>query len=143
MDQVTGNEFVLILQKFLRQSELMLSPDRPKGKILTKRLDNSDTEDVVISVLFLNFNQIQEGLVNVNVYTRNLHLKIGDNWDDSQPDTERLFKIEKLIARSFKDFDNAPGFAHGYSVTLQQIIQFEDGIFTGLNARIEVTAPTP
>lgn len=140
---MTPTEFVFILQEYLRQSVLMTDPERPTGRILSKRLDNSTTEDVVISTLFLNFNQVQEGLINVNVYIPNLHIKIGDNWDNSQEDTERLFKIEKLITKAFKAIDDTPGFALGYSVTLQQIIKFEDGDFTALNCRVEVTAPTP
>jgi hypothetical protein len=98
----TSIEVVNMLKDLVAHSVLMNALDKPKGKLCKyKRPLNSAQEDVVINGLPLVKDDVDEAVLNVNIYVPNL--KLPDENDKSQPDNARLLVLSKLGNRAFTD----------------------------------------
>lgn len=74
------------------------------GKVYKdRRPDNSDKEDIVVNSLPINFEQVQQAVLNVNIHVPNLKLNINGVQDNSQPDRVRLDTITDLVMTAVKD----------------------------------------
>jgi hypothetical protein len=68
------------------------------------RPKNSVLEDIVINGLPITNTQLQQGTFNVNIHVPNLtDVKIGDVYDETQPDIVRLNAISKIIVEKLAD----------------------------------------
>lgn len=64
---------------------------------------NSIKEDVVINSITLNANQLQEGVLNVNIHVPNLSVSVNGVQDNSQPDFSKLKALTALAVSSLED----------------------------------------
>lgn len=86
------------------------------GVICRKRTAGSEKEDVVINTTFVDGDQVQSSLVNVNLYAPNKTQKIKGVQDFSQPDFTRL---KALIAIAVPLLTNV--YIDDYWFTVQQV----------------------
>ena len=120
----TSSEAVNLLYQHIKASELMLGDHKVSGGLYKlQRPIQSVKEDIVINALPLNREQLQEGLLNVNVYVPNLSLQLNGLTDNSQPNTARLTELTKIGSDVLNEIDG-PGAE--YSFILQQEVVFED-----------------
>ena len=68
-----------------------------------KRPVNSAKEDVVIIPLTLDADQLQEGIMNVNIHVPNLVLGSGATQDKTQPDHARLKQLTTMAVEVLTD----------------------------------------
>jgi hypothetical protein len=128
-----------ILYSEVKNSLLITGPKKITGGLYkSKRPINSTKEDVVINSLPLNRKQLQEGLLNMNVYVPNLEVTQGGVIDKSLPDTARLTELAAIASLVVGDINAADG---DYSFILQQDNVFEDTNNQHyINLRIEFTS---
>lgn len=67
-----------------------------------RRALNSDKEDVVINTLSVNNEQVQQGIVNINIHVRNLRLGNGSNQDNTRPNFARLDQLTEIFKPVFE-----------------------------------------
>lgn len=67
------------------------------------RPTNSESEDVVINSLPINSEQLQEGVLNVNIHVPNLVISVNGIQDTSQPDFARLKTLTALAVAELTD----------------------------------------
>lgn len=146
----TASEFISTIKKYIKASALFTDVHKPNGIVASKRLDNSETEDVIVNSSSLGFEQVQDGMMNINLYVKNLHMRMNPSdatsgFDDSQPDDERIAYLDRILTNVIMNYDDlAPDNSDGYSITLQQVVHLDAAEnWTCLNYRIEVTAVTP
>lgn len=90
-------------------------------------------ENVVINCLGLPTDQLQHGIVNVNIHVPNLQLTIDGRQDNTQADFERCTQLALIAAEQLKEF-----YTNDFSAYLQQIIELQgDDSETILNCRID------
>ncbi len=58
---------------------------------------NSDKEDIVIGSLPINFEQIQQAVININIHVPNLSINIGGVQDKTKPNLKRLKELTALV----------------------------------------------
>jgi len=137
----TPSEVEYALRSFLQNSMLFTDPKKPNGLLGFNRLDNSILEDTIISALTLDAKQIQEGLINVNIYVPNLVLKFENNIiDKSQKNAKRIAEINRLAMDTFSDdeiFIDNYNFYYQQSRTYQNTENLNEHL---INIRIEFTA---
>lgn len=80
------------------------------------RPTNSNKEDIVINSLTLNNQQLQRGIVNVNVHVPNLQISTSTGIDNEVPDHTRLSFITKLIVPLLKDI-----WSDNWDIDIEQI----------------------
>ncbi|GAA0561552.1 hypothetical protein [Chitinophaga japonensis] len=88
-----------------------------------KRPLNSTKEDVVINTLPISALQLQEGIVNVNIYVPNLVITVGGVQDFTQPDSARLKELTTTAIDLLTDQWPESG---DINYTVQQQTLFED-----------------
>ncbi|WP_316778417.1 hypothetical protein [Pedobacter antarcticus] len=94
---------VNMLYQYIKHSELMTSANRPKGTLCKyDRPLNSMTEDIVINGLPLIKDDVDEAVLNVNIYVPNFVFP-NNQADKSQADTARLLVLSNLGNQAFKD----------------------------------------
>lgn len=110
---------------YQRLQTVLVGTTKPTGQIYPdgKRPQNSTGEDVVINSLVLNEEQVQKGVLNVNVYAPNLNL----DGDQSLPNGIRLKQFAALLRPGLKQFWAPDG---SYNFYLLDHNQFEE---PGLN----------
>jgi hypothetical protein len=92
----TSIEVVNVLFQTITNSVLFSDVKKPNGKLCKfERPLNSVLEDVVINALGLDRDDLQEGVLNVNVYVPNIKFEDRPT-DKSQPDTGRILYLSKL-----------------------------------------------
>lgn len=64
---------------------------------------NSGKEDIVVNSLPINFEQVQQAVLNVNIHVPNLELNINGVQDNTQPNLARLETITDLVITAVKD----------------------------------------
>jgi hypothetical protein len=115
-----------MLYQHISHSVLMNDVKKPNGKLCKlERPLNSVLEDVVINGLGLNREDVQEGLLNVNVFVPNLILPSNPN-DKSQPDTARLTYLLDLANTALGEGDEIWEATGQYCFNLQQENIFQD-----------------
>lgn len=70
------------------------------GIFKNRRPKDSTKEDIVIRALAMNADQVQEGLINVNIHVPNLKLTN----DSTQPNEDRLIMITDKVVAALKDY---------------------------------------
>jgi hypothetical protein len=115
-----------MLYQHISHSVLMTDSKKPNGKLCKlERPLNSVLEDIVINGLGLNREDVQEGLLNVNVFVPNLILPSSPN-DKSQPDTARLTYLLNLANIALGEGDEIWEATGQYCFNLQQENIFQD-----------------
>lgn len=84
---------------------------------------NSDKEDIVINSLPMNNEDIQEGILNVNIYVPNLSIDQNGVIDNSMPDTARLKTLCEIAIQNLKEVWAEDG---EYNFELQQENLYQD-----------------
>lgn len=145
MGSLTVSDVNFKLRDYLVASPLFTDVNKPNGILSFDRLDNSQKEDVIIEPLAMNYAALQEGVININTFVKNLKLPFLTGVDRSQRDSVRLQYLERLLLASFtpsSDNDDAIYF-DGYSFTYQQSNIFADTDDQHyINTRIEFYAIT-
>ncbi|TXK52389.1 hypothetical protein FVR03_01345 [Pontibacter qinzhouensis] len=62
-----------------------------------QRPANSDTVDIVVNSLALTNQQLQQGVVNVNIHVPNQVNVIGGKQDSTMPDLAKMLEIGKIV----------------------------------------------
>jgi hypothetical protein len=115
-----------MLHQHITNSVLMKDVKKPNGKLCKyQRPLNSVLEDVVINSLGLNREDVQEGVLNVNIYVPNLIL-LSNAADKSQPDTARLTYLLNLANIALGEGEEIWEASGNYCFELQQDNLFQD-----------------
>ena len=69
-----------------------------------KRPDGSIKKDVVVNSLAVDNEQLQRGVINVNIHVPNLLVVINEQPDNSQPDHVTLNEISQIVIGLLKDY---------------------------------------
>ena len=96
-----------------------------------KRPDGSRKEDVVVNCLPVTGDQLQRGIVNVNIHVPNLEITISGHPDNSQPDLKRIEEIYQVVEPIIEN-----GIKDNTDVSIQQAILIEEGNEHYLNIRL-------
>ncbi|WP_256013110.1 hypothetical protein [Desertivirga xinjiangensis] len=107
------------------KNALFYNTSKPNGDIYKQQRPlNSRKEDVVVNGLPLNRDDIQRGVLNVNIYVPNLRLTVNKVTDNSQPNLIRLKELADIFNGYFL---NEVWDEHGdYCFKIQQDNIFED-----------------
>jgi hypothetical protein len=81
----------------------------------TRRPAGSTNEDVVINSLFVDNEQLQSGIINVNLYIPNKAQKFGEIQDNSQPNFARLKELVTIAVELLDDV-----YVDGFFINVQQ-----------------------
>ncbi|KEQ31186.1 hypothetical protein N180_02760 [Pedobacter antarcticus 4BY] len=141
-----GNTSISVLNmlfEYTKNSVLMRNALRPTGKICKlQRPGNSELEDIVIDPLANVKDDVDEGVLVINIYVPNLdYSKIQGHpmqSDKSQPNTKRLGELSELANEAFEDGEDIWDESGEWCFKLQQ-----DGVYADtnnqhyLNLRIE------
>lgn len=113
----TSLDVVNILVSYIKNKSTFWSDaKKPNGLVYKlQRPDDSVKEDIVVNSLPLNRRQLQEGVLNVNVFVPNLVFP--NPLDKNQPDTARLTYLINLFNAHFEEFDGENG---NYTFKIQQ-----------------------
>lgn len=105
--------------------------------ILTKnnRPFNSDKEDIVISDLALNNDQLQRGIIVVNIHVPNLVLAGSQGTDTTQADHARLKALTEIVYPLLKDY-----WGLDYNMDIEQINLLTEEKSSFQNIRVEYYA---
>lgn len=116
----TSIEVVNVLFSTIANSLLMTDVKRPNGKLCKfERPLNSMLEDVVINGLGLDRDDVQEGVLNMNIYVSNL--KFPDLPEDkAQPDMARFLYLSKLANVALGEGEEVWDESGRYCFVLQQ-----------------------
>jgi hypothetical protein len=128
----TTLDAVDIVWKFLDASSLKTAIT---GKIYkNQRPLDSEAEDVVINSLPINNGQVQEGVMNVNIFVPNKPQQISERQDNTIADHARLKELATLATGLLKDIFLVATDC-GFDVQQQSVI--EDGETHFVNIRID------
>ncbi|QQT43353.1 Uncharacterised protein [Sphingobacterium multivorum] len=105
------------------------------GIIADRRPINSTKEDIIVNHLPFTFEQLQEGVVNVNVYVPNLEVQMNGVKDTEYPNYNRLNEITKQVIIEIDDF-----YEDNILITVQQAKIIEDKAFSYMNIRVAVAS---
>lgn len=127
----TGFDFEEILFQNLNTSSLKTAID---GAVCKKRPIDSKLEDVVIRALTANNLDIQNVIVNVNIYVPNKALSLNGKQDDTQPDTKRLKQLVDIALPLLVD-----KWQGDLNYNVQNVIMIEDEASKShyMNIRVE------
>jgi hypothetical protein len=115
-----------MLYQHISHSVLMTDAKKPNGKLCKyERPLNSILEDVVINSLGLNREDVQEGVLNVNIFVPNLILP-SNPADKGQPDTARLNYLLNLANIALGEGEEIWEATGNYCFELQQDNLFQD-----------------
>lgn len=107
------------------------------GVVCKKRPIDSKKEDVVINTLFVDNEEIQNSVANVNVYVSNKTQKFNGVQDNTQPDFGRLKTITDILTNKVNGL-LIEQWSDGYTFTVQQVTgPKEDESQHYMNIRVE------
>lgn len=116
-----------MLYQHISHSVLMTDAKKPNGKLCKfERPLNSVLEDVVINSLGLNRADVQEGVLNVNIYVPNLELLTPNEADRSQPDSARLLYLSSLANNALGQGEEIWEETGNYCFNIQQDSIYQD-----------------
>lgn len=102
----TSSEAVTILHNYIKDSILFTDAGKPNGTLYRfQRPENSVTEDVVVDILGLNRDDIQEGILKVNIFVPNRETlnPLTNERDFTLPNTARLEYLNRLAEDSLQN----------------------------------------
>lgn len=122
----TSIDAVNVLFQTIKNGVLFSDVKKPNGKLCKfERPLDSELEDVVINVIALGRDDVQEGVLNVNVFVPNL--KFDDRkTDKAQPDTARLNYLLKLAIQALGEGEEIWELNGQYCFKIQQETVFPD-----------------
>ena len=97
-----------------------------------RRPKDSQKDDIVVRALTMNAEQIQEGVINVNIHVPNLKLST----DSTQPDEMRFKAITDLVLAVLKDYR---GFDYWFTIKVPGLL-YPDGDNWFSNIQVEFTS---
>jgi hypothetical protein len=136
----TSLDVVDILISVVMNSDLLTGPFKITGSLYKNRRPiNSDKEDIVVNSLPINHEEIQEGVLNINIYVPNLSLQINGVKDNSQADYARLKQLTAIASELLDEVWDQSG---NWTFNIQQDNTFEDSNNQHYqNLRIEFYSP--
>lgn len=116
---------------FLRliQANVKSTSSLTGGIFKTRRPKDSPKEDIVVRTLALNADQVQEGVINVNIHVPNLKLTS----DSTQADEDRFSEITEVVLAALKDYR---GFDYWFTIKVPGLL-YPDGNDWFSNIQIE------
>jgi hypothetical protein len=118
----------LVADSFLTAAGITSNQVRKYNRAL-----DSNVEDIVITSLPITNNQLQTGIVNVNVHVPNLQVSGPTGQDNSQPDIVRIKQISDLVILAL---DNTFGSFYNCTVQQQNLIQDKEDFFNNIRLQI-------
>lgn len=103
------------------------------GVIARRRPINSTKEDIIVNALSLNFDQLQYGIVNVNIHVPNVEVTQNGVVDKNYPNYARIQALTELVLPVLKDYAGG-----GFYFTLQQESVIEEQYSSYANIRLEI-----
>lgn len=100
---------------------------------LISRVLNSKLEDIVLSAVYSEAEQVQESRINVNIYTPNLKRQPSNTSqviDNTQADIYRVFEISNFVMKTLGGYRGNKFFIEIYSSP--EIIDFEGETFVNI-----------
>ncbi|OLY92507.1 hypothetical protein SAMN05444008_102373 [Cnuella takakiae] len=97
-------------------------------------------EAVVINSLPVSAEQVQTGLININVFVPDLKLTIGAQGPELQPNTARLSELADMAVETLKSWYQD---GTDYSIEAQSLIKDDEGDNHYINFRVRVYALNP
>jgi hypothetical protein len=98
-----------------------------------RRPPNSDMEDVVVNSLPVNAEQLQKGIVNVNIHVPDASIHFNE-MDDTVPDRTRLKQLATIALANLKDIWIG---TYHFDVQQQTLLQDEEAGDHYINIRLE------
>jgi hypothetical protein len=121
----TSIAVVNMLNQYILHTALLTDLNKPNGKLCKyKRPLNSVLEDIVINGLDLIKDDIDETVLNVNIYVPNL--EIPNSTDRSQPNNKRMLYLSQLGNEAFQNGEEIWDEADEYCFRYQQDTVMED-----------------
>lgn len=106
--------------------------DEITGRIAKNvRPTNSEAEDIIINSLALNNEQLQQGIINVNIHVPNLSININTGIDRSTPDHNRIKYLTDLVIPVLKDI-----WGDDWDIDIEQINLLREEISSYNNIRV-------
>jgi hypothetical protein len=102
------------------------------GIFKNRRPKDSQKEDIVVRTLAMNSEQVQEGLINVNIHLPNLLLSN----DSTQPNEARFNQITELVLAALRDYR---GFDYWFTIKVPGLL-YPDGNNWFSNIQVEFTS---
>ena len=102
------------------------------GIFKNRKPKDSQKEDIVVRALTMNAEQIQEGVINVNIHVPNLKLSS----DSTQPDETRFKAITEIVLAALRDYC---GFDYWFTIKVPGIL-YPDGDNWFSNIQVEFTS---
>lgn len=116
-----------ILYSYVAESSLKTAVTTTSGEVFKGRKPiNYQKEAVEIISLPINNEDIQEGIVNINIHVPNLLINQNNVQDPSQPNHPRLQELTNLALGILNDVF-IPASDCGFEVMQQTLIQDEEG----------------
>lgn len=121
----TSIEVLNLLHQHIVNSVLLTDPNMPNGVFEKyERPLNSSSEDIIIGGLANVRGDIDEGVLNMNIYVPNLVLQ--DLNDKGHPDSARILVLSKLGKTAFLDGEEIWDDTGTYCFKYQQDNVFKD-----------------
>lgn len=138
---ITSLDVIDIMYAFIKDSVLMTGENKPNGGLYKQtRPINSASEDCVLNALPFNRDDVQQGIINFNIYVPNLQLHLNGVTDNTQPNYKRLKQLS-IIANSVLDDVWSDNASYTFNVQQDNIFSDPDNNQHYINFRIEFYSP--
>jgi hypothetical protein len=124
----------IVWQKLHSTASLVSDPTKLTGGIYKKRPTNSNKEDIEVNSLGVTNEQLQRGVINVNVFVPNKPVDVNGIQDTQQPDFVRLKELTDLAVATLKDVNVGD---YSFDIQQQNMIQDQDTSEYYSNIRID------
>jgi len=102
------------------------------GIFKNRRPKDSQKDDIVVRALTMNAEQVQEGVINVNIHVPNLKLST----DSTQPDETRFKAVTDIVLAALNDYR---GFDYWFTIKVPGLL-YQDGDNWFSNIQVEFTS---
>lgn len=140
---ITSTGAINILFDFIKSSDLLTGLKKVSGNLFRlQRPINSAKEDVVINSLTMGYEDVQDGVLNVNIYVPNKSITVGGLTDNTQPNTTRLDEVSSILNTIFNNGNEVWNEDGSVCFKIQQDMIFADENNQHyINFRIEFYSP--
>lgn len=140
---ITSSGAINILFDFIKESDLLTGLKKVSGNLFRlQRPINSAKEDVVINSLTMDRDDVQNGVLNVNIYVPNKSITVGGITDKTQPNTTRLEELSNISNTVLGNGNEVWSEDGSISFNIQQDVIFADENNQHyINFRIEFYSP--